>query len=314
MGYADIGTATVRAHHLHQQHRYGDPPWTDPRVGNQGNPSTIGGNVNSQAHYEQQHLYGDPPWTGERAGNQGNPSTIGGGVVIGEAFGKKSIADVRELMALVDFQVDATDKLIAKKSPPPPAATGAVTNWLRWRDRWHKASDAVTAHLKTRSTLLPEKYQVAQEDYTSLQCAINKSCNESHTDPGDMREVMSALEKALGEQADLSNFRQKFPEVPVGTDPDLAIFKATDAALRVVAPPQPPPSLLSRVPWWVYLLGVVTVGGIGYSFYRVSKQQSRDAAARRDPDPMPMFHRDPTTNVLIPMTTSVNPAPITGTF
>jgi len=47
MSYADIGTARVRAMNLHaldaqQRHRYGDPPWTDFRPGNRGNPSTIG--------------------------------------------------------------------------------------------------------------------------------------------------------------------------------------------------------------------------------------------------------------------------------
>jgi hypothetical protein len=47
MGYADIGRARVRimnidALNAQQRHRYGDPFWTDYRVGNRGNPSTIG--------------------------------------------------------------------------------------------------------------------------------------------------------------------------------------------------------------------------------------------------------------------------------
>jgi len=234
------------------------------------------------------------------------PFTPANPAIIGASFGKPTAADVRELMALVDFQVDATDKLVKDHQPIPVSAAVPLANWLRWRDAWHAASDRVSANLKTRDSIfVPENRQIATEDYQTLKCAINKSCDESHTDPGDMRNVMNALEKALGEEADLSGFRAKFPETPVGTDPDLEVFKATDAFLKgITPPPLAPKSFLARVPWWVYGLGAVTVGAIGYSFYRTAKRAHAQAdwSAGQGTESMPIFHRDPNTGVFTPIT------------
>lgn len=220
-------------------------------------------------------------------------SPYGPALLVGTTlFGKHSIAETRELAALVDFQAHATDELVAKHQPAPASAAEALRRWTTWRTNWQKARDRALLDLKLlsfASPLTPEYAIPSEGQYQKLKCAINVSCDESHTDPRDMREVINAVEKAVGEGSDLSGFRARFPEQSAVPDLDLQAFKATDTAIhnletlrdKVLPPPKP-----FAVPWWVYGMGLVVVGGIGYSFWKVHKrsQASREIdSASRDP-------------------------------
>lgn len=269
MGYADIGTARV------------------------------------QAQFYESHPSEDP----------GVYDHAGGELVVGTVLGHHSIAETRELAALIDFQVRAADDLIAKHQPlPTDAATAsAMARWRTWRENWQKTRDKVLFDLRVlsfSSPLTPATLQAAETHYVKLKCAINKSCDESHTDPGDMREVTTALEKALGESADLSGFRAQFPEQSQISDPDMTAFQKLDAAVKTLDKVrEPPPKPWWSVPWWGYALGIVTVGGIGYSFYRVAQAQRKRAVAS---DLEALMARDPLAGIMLPpsMALPAAPAPV----
>lgn len=215
-------------------------------------------------------------------------------------LGKHSIAETRELAALVDFQAHATDELVAKHQPVPAQAADALRRWTVWRTNWQKTRDRALLDLKLlsfASPLTPEYVVPSEAQYQKLKCAINVSCDESHTDPRDMREVINAVEKALDQESDLSGFRARFPEqsnVPDVDSPlDQQARSVTDTAVKklealrdkVMPPPKP-----FTVPWWVYALGVTVVGGIGYSFWkvhtRIQESRARDALAAASRDPL----------------------------
>ncbi len=193
-------------------------------------------------------------------------------------LGQHTIAEAREFAALIEFQVKAEDDLIKKHEPlrPDPVIQGAVARYKLWKERWRSVSEKVLSDLTLISIsnpLVPASVQPVEPQYKKLQCAVNKSCDDSHTDPGDMREVMNAVEKALNDQTDQGDFRDKFPANPTGFDPDLASFKTLDAAIKkgeaaAAAAKEGAKSAAFAVPWWLWVLGGVGVLGAGTVVYQ----------------------------------------------
>lgn len=236
-----------------------------------------------------------------------------GGAVVGTFFGHHSITEVRDLAATVDFRVRATDALIAKHGLSLPLP--AVRNWLDFKDRWQQVSRPVLLSLAAQASssrvISADRYP-AEAEYQQIRCAINRSCDDTHADPGDLFNVIAAVEAACQERID-----ERSHPAPTPNDPDLLAFQRLDAAIHagesaVGVPPKDKPWW--SIPWWGYALGVVFVGGVGYSFYRTYKRAKATAEwgekylggtviPKLLPgiEPMPTFHRDPATGVMIPV-------------
>lgn len=180
-------------------------------------------------------------------------------------LGKHTIAETQEFYQIIEFQVQAEDKLIAKHSPLPkdPATVAAMAAYTAWKANWRKVSNSVLSDLKVMAVsnpLVPNSSIASEQNWTKLKCAVNKSCDESHTNPGDMREVMNAVDKALGEAADLAKFREEFPEVSRIPDPDLALFKELDAIKK--AGEGAVKDVSKAIPWYFYVGGAVVTAAV----------------------------------------------------
>lgn len=152
-------------------------------------------------------------------------------------FGKHTIAEVRELARLVEFRIKAVQTLIAKINGVPGAGTnglplvdsGVIDTWNTWQGRWRRASDSALPLVTTISLsnpLVPADAIAVEDQYKKLKCAINASCDDTHT-VGDMFEAITNVENAAGERIDETNTPQ-----PDAGDPDLANFQRLDKAVR----------------------------------------------------------------------------------
>jgi hypothetical protein len=185
--------------------------------------------------------------------------------------------------------------------------------WRAFKERWHSISrrvlDALSSQLASARVVAADRFP-AESEYQELRCTINKSCDDTHSDPGDLFNVIQGIESAAQEAID----ERGHPE-PTPGDPDLAAFQKLDAAIRAseAAVKPPPKPWYTFMPWWGYGLSILFIGGVGYSFYRVSKRSRADEGARlassrdvplmlsSDPDPGVMsLARDPITGVAMP--------------
>jgi cbb3-type cytochrome oxidase subunit 3 len=218
------------------------------------------------ARVRAQHYEGHPSEDARRYDHVGGD---GGGDVVGGIAGHHTVTDVRDLAATIDFRIRATDALVAKHGLS--SALPAVVRWTSFKDRWQSASRRILLALSNQvssARIVPADKFPAESEYQELRCAINKSCDDTHADPGDMFNAIAGVEVAAQERIDERNHPQ-----PTGGDPDLAIFQKLDAAIRASeAAARPPPKPWYAFPWWVYALSITFVGGIGYSFYRVAKK------------------------------------------
>lgn len=193
-------------------------------------------------------------------------------------LGKHTVSETREFAKLIDFRVAAEDKLLESKKPLPQddATLAAIAKYTAWRTNWQKVRDGVIQALDLVSfapgTILASETVIPSEtQYQKLRCAVNKSCDDSFTDPGDMHNVMSALEKVLNQPADLSGFRAAFPASADSFDPDLGVFKTADTGIKTgEGAAKDLGASMSKagaaMPWWVYVGGGAAVLGVGYLY------------------------------------------------
>jgi hypothetical protein len=153
-------------------------------------------------------------------------------------LGKHTVAEIRDLMATIDFRIKAVFSLIAKKNGDPLAFTpghpGISSNniaaWNVWLTNWRQIQDKVSivlTALMISNPLVGADTQPAEDQWTRIRCAINRSCDDSHTDPGDMQSIIIAIQIEGGESIDERNR----PEPKAG-DPDFDALLKVDAAIK----------------------------------------------------------------------------------
>lgn len=192
-----------------------------------------------------------------------------GKVLTMTVMGKHTITEARDLMATVEFRIKATDKLISDGGPVgnSDSALAAVQRWQTWKANWRKVADDVATNLTIQSVaapLVPADVLANEPEYRRLQCAINKSCDDTHADPGDMFNVIQGIEQMRGKQIDESNH----PE-PTAGDPDLAALQKLDATIKAgeaaaAAAKAQAKIGIGAIPWWAWALGgsAVVAGGV----------------------------------------------------
>ncbi len=240
-----------------------------------------------------------------------------GPAIFGSFLGHHSITECRDFAATIDFRVRATDALIAKHGLA--ASLPAVQRWQAFKDRWSGGSRRILLSLAAQASnsriIAADRYP-AEAEYRELRRLVNKSGDDTHADPGDMIPVIEGIEDLAQEPIDEKNH----PE-PTAGDPDLDAFQKLDAAIRtsegITGTGPKPPKPWYSIPWWGYGLGLVFVGGVGYSFYRAWARNRPPAlpAANYATLPvssdMPLFHRDPATGVMIPVAVADRAPPTT---
>lgn len=153
-------------------------------------------------------------------------------------LGKHTIAEIRDLMATIDFRVKAVFNLIAKVNgaqgaftPGHPGVTSeTVAKWNVWLNNWRNVENEV-ANLLTAimisNPLVSASNFPAEDQWTKIRCAINKSCDDSFNDPGDMMSNILRIQNEAGEKIDERNHPQ-----PDAGDPDFSAFLKVDGAIR----------------------------------------------------------------------------------
>ncbi len=160
------------------------------------------------------------------------------GPTIGTVAGKHTISEIRDLMATVDFRIKATFALIAKINGAqgaftpghPGISSNAIAAWNVWLTHWREVQDKVATvlvALRVSDPLVPADFQPAEDQWLRLMCAINRSCDDTHADPGDMSNVIGQIEEEAGERIDESE-----RPTPTAGDPDFGAFLKVDAAIK----------------------------------------------------------------------------------
>lgn len=184
-------------------------------------------------------------------------------------FGKPTIEDVRHLMRVVEFRIDQGDKIASQISDSWKASNTAkyedlAKDWMAFKTRWAKARKEVLDNilvLNLAAPLTPASLIVDSADYTLVKFAIDKTGDDSY-EKGDLSDVLLRLEAAAGVNIDSTN-----QPVPDGWDPDLAVYKKTDEAIKsgeaaaVAAADAAAKAAKSNVGLLI-IGGVVIVGGI----------------------------------------------------
>jgi hypothetical protein len=201
-------------------------------------------------------------------------------------LGHHGVDEVRHLMRTAEFRMERAKALI-NRLEFSKANVALVKEWDSFvDDRWKQAHDSVLSSLITLRLDNPgaaEAFIPAEREFQIISKAINVT--PGFIAPGDLTDLIRRLEQASGTSLDEAGH-----PLPDDFDPDLETFKRADVAIRggeaavkKLADSLPNTgSLLSRVPWWGWAIGVGAVGAAGYSVVKTGQQVN--AKAKRDTD------------------------------
>lgn len=140
--------------------------------------------------------------------------------------GKHTIADNRELIRRVQWEVDALIPMYTSIVAPTPDLT---SDWKNFRARWEAARDSALRSMLLKTAYMfavPESILQDEDDYLALKKAINVGGGDTYT-KGDLSDVRQRIQGESGQKLDSSTMPR-----PDGYDPDLELYKKLDSTIK----------------------------------------------------------------------------------
>ena len=149
---------------------------------------------------------------------------------IGTVAGRHTVAETRQLMAVVDYRFRETEKAIeAMKARGLPAnideRTALLTDWTRALAAWRNARPRLVLSLKVKNaaTVLPSSFVPSEDEWLETLAFVEGQ----ELRRGSLQDVVRRVERATGQ-------RILFAEQPSqnASDPDLAVYRELDREIR----------------------------------------------------------------------------------